>query len=307
MALLIGCSPESEQSVEAETSLEQLKSITTRFISHQNDTQGKDGKIVSVASFLPDGSLEKFTTQTTYPYDRQYPEKKHFWQTPNKSRLAYIMDGLSLDEAENNFLYGHQWPAVYARYVQENNDEGTSDFGWKETIRVDNPSQPSYIERKRYLRDDQVNAQGGIKELFLYEGNKVSAMEKVHFLPEAARKAQLQHIEEKLTTVKDVKEKRQLQVIKTRLESESIPSNPTIDDVLFKYEGELLQEVILDNRKRHRFYYEGGQLIRSEFLVNGKVFNTRIHHYENGLKQKTEILNVNADPEFTILYEYEFW
>ena len=62
-----------------------------------------------------------------------------------------------------------------------------------------------------------------------------------------------------------------------------------------------------DGNEEFKFIYEEGELIGSEFYVNDKLYNTRKYIYRKGLKHKTEVRNVNGDPEFTIYYDYEFY
>lgn len=78
---LVSCEPTNSSEVMNER-LGDVKTITTRFISHQSDTKQKTGKIVAIASFAPDGSLEELVEQTTYPYDREFEVKKVFWESP---------------------------------------------------------------------------------------------------------------------------------------------------------------------------------------------------------------------------------
>lgn len=99
--LAVSCSDiiESTASRNTESALDarlvDVKTITTKFVSHQNDTQQKTGKIVSRVTFLPDGSIDEFVNKTSYPYDFEYETKRTFWDTPLKRNLFHAMDGLN--------------------------------------------------------------------------------------------------------------------------------------------------------------------------------------------------------------------
>ena len=78
------------------------------------------------------------------------------------------------------------------------------------------------------------------------------------------------------------------------------------DDIYFEYGNDQLVSVI-DGNQEFKFFYDVGSLSRSEFYVNGTLYNTRKYIYKDGLKDRTEVLNVNGEPEFTIHYDYKFY
>ncbi|MEL7002442.1 MAG: hypothetical protein AAFN93_06880 [Bacteroidota bacterium] len=77
--------------------------------------------------------------------------------------------------------------------------------------------------------------------------------------------------------------------------------------VYYEYDGDLLTS-ISKGRVTIKFEYEDEALVRSEFYIVGKMYNYRRYFYDDrGLKVRTEIVNVNGDPEYTIHYDYEFY
>ena len=66
--------------------------------------------------------------QTTYPYDREYEVKKSFWESPEKTGIPYVMDGLSLGEAEKSFVCGNDWPNAYYKFLNKRSQAG--DMPW---------------------------------------------------------------------------------------------------------------------------------------------------------------------------------
>ncbi len=78
------------------------------------------------------------------------------------------------------------------------------------------------------------------------------------------------------------------------------------DDIDFEYDQSQLVRVI-DGKQEFKFIYEEGRLTSSEFYVDGTKYNTRKYFYKKGLKNRTEVRNVDGEAEFTIYYEYEFY
>ncbi|MEO9871105.1 M56 family metallopeptidase [Ekhidna sp.] len=277
-----------------------VRKITTRFTSHQIDTQQKTGKVVSIASYHPDGTLDEFVEQTTYPYDRKYEIKREFWQVPNKNLLPHIMDGLSLGKAENNFLYGHDWPAAYARNLKNKPQSG--DF-WRDIVEVDNDDLPNQILRKMELVNPDKFIELGSPErteYFEYQDRKLMKIfsKTEYAIDENGNKTRITlrlGAEKSLTD--DQKE------IQSRMKKKSEIKRLSAS---YEYDQDLLTRVVLGDYER-RFYYENSLLTKSEYFKDGEVLNTRIHYYDDGLKDRTEILNRYSEREYTIHYEYEFW
>ena len=304
---LVSCeSISSEANGISESRMNEVKSITTHFYSHQNDTQQKTGKIVSIATFLPNGTLDEFVTQTTYPYDNEYEVKREFWDEPQKLQLPYIMDGLSLDAAENNFLYGNNWPAAFAQYSKRKAAENNEDFKWFSTVEIDNEVQPTEIKLGRLPknRPPEVKLEfSGIIELFEYDEDKVVNHSRRYASP-GMNEAMLKAIDAKIEKAKTEEERNRFKE-EREISRKRISANT--NEVEFRYEGDNLQSILIKGRKEHKFYYENELLTKSEFYVDGKLFNTRFHYYENGLKDRTEIFNMLNEPEYTIKYSYEYW
>ncbi|MBV6640190.1 MAG: M56 family metallopeptidase [Cyclobacteriaceae bacterium] len=109
---LISCEPEMMDftAMDPQAALKNVKTVTTRYISHQKDTQQKDGKIIAIAYYLPDGTVDKVEQHTTYPYDFEKPFEWKFLSSPNPVGVLHGLDGFSLGEAANNILYGNDWP-----------------------------------------------------------------------------------------------------------------------------------------------------------------------------------------------------
>ncbi len=304
LLVIIGCSLDNRSEIVRMEALNDVKSITTIFTSHQSDTKQKDGKIVAIATFNPDGSLSELIEQTTYPYDRDYELKKEVWEEPNKALLPYILDGLSLNAAENNLLYGNNWPAKYAKFLIRKAEDEKPEFAWKEIVEVDDERQPSEIKLSRILNDKESDLPfSGVIKAYTYEKGKVIEAADKFVYPEML-KARLEFLKKDNEEIDN--EEIDEEEIKKELE-ESIKNPPKSNLVQFEYQEEKLTSVTLSKRKRHEFYYDGDLLIKSEFYVDGILFNTRIYYYEDGLKDRTEIFNMYNEPEYTITYEYEYW
>ncbi len=75
----------------------------------------------------------------------------------------------------------------------------------------------------------------------------------------------------------------------------------------FSYDGDKLSKTI-NKDITYVFEYDQNRLSQAKYYNNGKLYNTRIYSYtENGLKDKTVILNVDGEPEYSIFYEYSFY
>jgi hypothetical protein len=81
----------------------------------------------------------------------------------------------------------------------------------------------------------------------------------------------------------------------------------TYSYVDFKYYGTLLTSVI-DGNKSYKFIYENDVLIKSEYYIKEQLYNQRYYYYnEDGSKSRTELFNIDNEPEYTIKYNYEFF
>lgn len=285
---IASCEMEGSDNVsEAPYTGQPIKTITTTFVSHQNDTEQKDMKTVAVANFLPDGSLDEVIQHMTYPYDIENPYKVHLWGQTTAEATPIILDGLSLDIAEYNFLYGNDWPAKYAQVVGEKHPNFKRvETNFKTTVKMVNEKFPSQIvaeEQEEFPRHFSSN--NSFFEEFKYDQAKVSDYRKYVEMDRPI----VEKIEEKL-------------VEKGREKSLYNDQN-----FKFEYVGDQLASVS-DGRVTYEFEYNGTRLITSKYILNGKLYNTRKYYYtDSGLKERTEIFNVYGDAEYTIHYHYDFY
>lgn len=277
-----------------------VKTITTRFISHQSDTQQKTGKIVVIASFAPDGTLEELVEQTTYPYDREFEVKKTFWEVPEKAGIPFVMDGLSLGGAEKSFLYGHDWPNAYYKHLHAKTQ--SIDLPWKEIVLVDNEVLPSEIQVKREYDDNHFIDFGmpTVTEYFEYADEKIVKVLSKSDYPEID---DLSDTQKKLREVVNKNLSKEMKETRNRIRANSGKIGLVSE---YTYEGDLLTSIVWGETER-RFYYENNLIVKSEYIISGEIINTRLHYYKNSLKDRTEIFNRYNEPEYTITYEYEFW
>lgn len=304
---LISCTTaDLSNEISAEARLYDVKTITTYFTSHQSDTQQKTGKMVSRATFLPDGELDELVNKSSYPYDREYERKRVFWQPPIKKNLPYIMDGLPLGIAERNLLYGNDWPTAFAQHLL--NQEATEErrFLWKKKLEIDNIERPNEI-----ASINVIDTTGGgfvsyispnTTTFYEYEGNKVSEIFSTRTYPEINPNNKLQKRPKDLTKKSpNWKE----------LEKITEESGKKIKTRAYTYEGENLTSIVFQGfqktQRSYQFYYEGDILTKSEYYIQSTLINTRMHYFENGLKRRAEIFNIDNEHEYTINYEYEFW
>jgi len=273
--LLVACTDPSENVDINKQSYQDVKTITTRYISHQSDTYDKDDKIVSIARFFPDQTIESYYQYTTYPYTSEKPKERDFWGEIELSNLPVIMDGLTIGYAERNFLYGNDWPKYYAEtaeagdhYKYRKNREGWNFNTTIEYIKNDLPKKIN-IERELFITSDHTITSGMYTEEFNYKENKVSKF----------------YSFTKGTNVLSIH-----------------------DDINYNYLGSQLAEMT-DRNKTYKFLYDAeGRLKQTQFYLDNKMYNYRDYTYNKaGHKTRSEIYNVNGDPEYTILYEYEFY
>lgn len=279
--IIISCQPEVNifASLNPDESLQGVKTITSIYISHQFDTQQKDGKTVAIAHYDPNGILERVEQFMTFPYDYPDPKIVSFYSEPSASGLTHIIDGLSLGKAENNLLYGPQWPKIYAESKKRETARRATDYtSYTTDISWNTSGLPKYVtvdenfKKNGYL---EVYKQR-VTELFEYASDKIS------------------NYSHQFTDI--------------HTNEDSISLNLHLkDDASFFYEGEHLKEVHQGDNI-YAFVYQGEFLTTTTYSIAGKIYNSRKYYYdEDGLKIKTEVLNVTGDPEYTILFEYEFY
>ncbi|MEP0984059.1 M56 family metallopeptidase [Ekhidna sp.] len=296
---LISCEHVNSPEV-MKTRMDEVKTITTRFTSHQSDTQQKTGKIVAIASFSPDGNLEELVEQTTYPYDREFEVKKTFWEAPERTGIPFVMDGLSLGGAEKSFLYGHDWPSAYYKHLYAKTQ--SIDLPWREVVSVDNENLPEEIQVTREYNDDHFIDFGmhDITNYYEYEDEKVVRVFSKSDYPEIN---DLNDTQKKLREVINKNLSKEMKEVRNRVRANSGKKGLVSEYI---YDGDLLMNIIWGETER-KFYYEHNLLIKSEYIKSGEIINTRLHYYKNSLKDRTEIFNRYNEPEYTISYEYEFW
>jgi len=282
--VLIGCAKLSGDSLDPVGAFEDIKTITTRFESHQGDTRQKDDKVVAVAYFLPDGALDKVVQHMTYPYDYARSFDRTFWATPIKANLSHLMDGLDLGDAEKNLLYGNDWPVVFEQFVRKNgHPSGMNLEGFKSTTEVKyKDNLPVQIE---ISPQSSLPFGGSLIDQFTYEHGKV------------------------VSNFSYMNSSVDWKVVNGEMVKVGVEENIRVNqrNVKFEYDADRLIKVN-QNDQTFRFFYEGDKLTRSEYYLRDKLYNTRIYSYNDaGLKTKTEVFNVSGDPEYTISYEYTFY
>ncbi|MEM9858022.1 MAG: M56 family metallopeptidase [Bacteroidota bacterium] len=277
---MVSCQSESEDVLLTSDVIGDVKSITSTFTSHQQDTQEKNSRIVAVATFNTDGSLDAFNQHLTYPYNLEYVEPRSFWSQPNPNNLHFIMDGLDLEYAENNLLYGNAWPGKFAQLAEVSHPR-FENKEWREySTRVTYSPQdlPTEIITETKIAFKNISTSSWI-ERFEYIDRKVSLFSFNQEFKESAGNT---------TRVSWV--------------SASKPKQ-----IKYNYEGDDLVAVQFGNRAL-KFTYENSLLVRSELWIGEKLYNTRRYIYhENGLKKQTNIFNLYGEPEYTIGYSYEFY
>ena len=269
---------------------EPIREITTTFVSHQNDTENKDMKTVAVARFLPDGSLDEVIQHMTYPYNYENPFRVSLWGQTDANAVPVILDGLELDIAEYNLLYGNDWPAKYQHSFENGHPkfsvgyEGT-EYSKSITTAGANLPERIVVDASYQSYNNLFTIKSSFIEEFTYEDNKV---ESYHH-----------HGEQDNSEIN--------KYLRPGQQSRPSKSVHNSKDYSFQYSGELLTQVS-DGKITYEFEYDDSRLVASKFFNNGKLYNTRKYYYaDNGLKERTEIFNVYGDPEYSIHYNYEFY
>lgn len=299
---LISCEPEMMDftTMDPDAALKNVKTVTTRYISHQKDTQQKDGKVIAIAYYLPDGTVDKVEQHTTYPYDYEKPFKRSFISSPNPVGVLHLMDGFDLGEAMNNILYGNDWP----KYKGTDDLIGDRENYTKKVIKEQNDfSLPT-----KYLIEEELNedifyngekqlAKGMIarkyEEMFDYKDQKITLHSRIIYYPG--------------------REKILHKAASNDKSNFGPPAKQLLQETNFFYDGAYLTKVTT-NRPQNgsptstKLNYESGIMTSAAYFKGDKQYNYREFFYdESGLKTRTEIYNVYGEPEYTITYDYEYY
>lgn len=322
--IVTSCSDLREPEMTHEEVLNSVKTITTSFISHQSDTQYKDDQIISVARFYPDGTLDEMTQYMTYPYDFKEPKEQKFWASPIRANVPFVMDGLELGNAQRNLLYGNDWPRLFAKYSKSGNfpdrprpmEYGLGNTPTIEFNELDLPTTIELMPEEPKKNDDKIfYLSSGFSQRFEYEEGKVTRHGQKEMHSWAVWKLIENEMNEAMEIAVKTNQKPNREELLQELASDKdlqseVQQRFQQQDYLYEdylYDGENL--VSYKNGKREfKFYYENNVLIRSEYYKNGTRYNQRFYQYDdNGLITKTEIFNVNNEPEYTINYDYEYF
>jgi beta-lactamase regulating signal transducer with metallopeptidase domain len=301
--LLIACVEpwEGSRSADPVKAMENIKTVTTRFTSHQSDTQDKDDRVIAVAYYHPNGAIDRVDQHMTYPYNYKNPFRREFWAAPDPINVPLVMDGLELGGAENNILYGNDWPVKYVELVKRKH-----------------PKLQGYLERYQFETTVESTGEGLPLKISTMQipSNAVGVSRGVIFMNGEIREVS------RMLGYEDFFEYSGGKV--TRFSGTSLyeSQNPGTSDVEvirqnggdnywrsvnYTYENELLSKVTFQG-KAHQFVYENGLLKRTEYFINDKMYHYREHFYtDEGLRTRTEIYNLYKELEFTIDYDYEFY
>ncbi|WOK05052.1 M56 family metallopeptidase [Imperialibacter roseus] len=296
--LLIACVEpwEGSRSADPVKAMENIKTVTTRFTSHQSDTQDKDDRVIAVAYYHPDGTIDRVDQHMTYPYNYKNPFRREFWTEPDPINVPLVMDGLELGNAENNILYGNDWPVKYWDYVKNGHpkmkthseiftynvsvERGQFDLPVKIFTTETGLNEDAIANRHVFYNNKEAPLRlfKGYEEEFEYNDGKVTRYLASYIPDEAA---------EEIFGKNGVVEKG--------------------DGVVYVYENNNLSRVTYSDRV-YQFAYEGGLLTRTEYYIKENMYNYREHFYSaEGLRTRTEIYNLYKELEFTIDYDYEFY
>ncbi|MDA0195487.1 MAG: hypothetical protein O2887_10025 [Bacteroidetes bacterium] len=264
MILTVSCVQFSEMVGTTPADINAIKSITTTFICYQDDTREKDNRIIAVATFYPDGTIENLTQHMTYPYNYSDPLKKELWDEPIKSNLTHVMDGLELGHAEKNLLYGNDWPVKYANVIKEKGHpsyEMFNDFHIEYVI--------NDIPSKIVVNWPEGGSETSYMEEFRYENDRLTLFSSQIMFDEEAIFGHL--------IPKDLTEEKREEFIND-LKSKNYDFFG-LKDTKFKYRDNSLIEVD-EGRRLYKFDYdENNHLSRSELYVIGNLTNYRIYYY----------------------------
>ncbi|WP_339813779.1 M56 family metallopeptidase [uncultured Imperialibacter sp.] len=302
--LLIACVEpwEGSRSADPVKAMENIKTVTTRFTSHQSDTQDKDDRVIAVAYYHPDGTIDRVDQHMTYPYNYKNPFRREFWTEPDPINVPLVMDGLELGASENSILYGNDWPLKYFEMIQKKHHPVLrrtglwESFNFESTVEGYEEGLPLKIVTLEAGTDLQVqmntliiDGKGdnyyqrpkGYEDIFEYTDRKVVMYSGAY-------------IKETGHYNSDTGEK-------------SVETSIDRNAIRYNYEGNNISAVS-QGAKEHRFYYGNNLLTKSEYFIAGKMYQHKEHFYnDEGLRTRTEIYNLYKELEFTIDYDYEFY
>ncbi len=293
---LISCEPEMMDftAMDPQTALKNVKTVTTRYISHQRDTQQKDGKIIAIAYYLPVGTVDRVEQHMTYPYDFEKPFKREFLASPDPVGVLHILDGFRIGHAENNILYGNDWP----KYNKIDLFRAKSELYRKSTtIDKNEEGLPVKFTLTEELNEDLFYS--GTKR-----GNKGSV---VRMLIE-----EYKYIDGKVLSFTRKSESPE-SIMTFKNQTYNVGGSRVLTEMNYKYEGENLIEVSGQTQgsgspETTKMEYQNGIMKSSSYYRKNTKYHYREFFYdESGLKTRTEIYNVYGEPEYTITYDYEYY
>ncbi len=248
-----------------------IKKIQTVFESHHSDTEEFDGKVISVANFEKNGKLKEYKDCFSYSNETGIKDRD-FWTDPDVGGIIFLMDGMPLDKAEYHFLYGSNWPVIYARYLKDEL-EGMNDGKDHFFKIVDDESLTRITYFKNYTEHD----------FFLYEDEKISEYSSGYNVVGPTE----------LTIDGEY-------VLLTHYHRFQYDQQDRLTRVIRQAINSSIPNIEL------RFFYSK-QLERIEAYRDGRLLNTRIFYYQDGLKIKAEILNAGNNTEYVVNYDYSFF
>jgi hypothetical protein len=280
--------------------MENIKTITTRFYSHQNDTQDKDDKIIAVAYYHPDGTIDRVDQHMTYPYNYKNEFRREFWADPDPINVPLIMDGLELGASENNILYGNDWPKKYLELVLR---KAHPAFGPMSELLGMTSTVEGYengLPLKIVTREAESRTESQINQLIVHGKGK-----SIYMRPSGYEDV-FEYSDGKVVMFSGafVHETGQYD---SATGKKSVETSINKNEVKYSYEGEKTSTVSQGN-KLYRFFYENDLLKRTEYFIAGQMYHYKDHFYNSdGLRIRTEIYNLYKELEFTIHYDYEFY
>ncbi|MEQ9375735.1 MAG: M56 family metallopeptidase [Imperialibacter sp.] len=302
--LMVACVEPWEGSRNADPikAMENIKTITTRFTSHQSDTQEKDDRVIAVAYYHPNGTIDRVDQHMTYPYNYKNPFRREFWTDPDPINVPLIMDGLELGASENNTLYGNDWSVKYFEMIQKKQHPALrltglwESFSYTSTVEGYEEGLPLKIvtlesgtDPQVYMNNLLIHGSGdsyyqrpkGYEDIFEYTDGKV-VMYSGAFIRETGH-------------------------YNSSTGEKSVETSIDRNAIRYSYEGDNISTVSQGNKLYH-FFYENELLKKSEYFIAGKMYHYKEHFYNSdGLRTRTEIYNLYKELEFTIDYDYEFY
>jgi len=271
---VFGCSEiVDSQSTFSQSNKEDLKSIQTRFISHQSDLPEKHQKVISRVEFSASGEILTAETYLNYPYNYDQPlDFRHlFIEDPEIDNLTHMLDGLSLEIARYPIVHGNSWPKKLAAKVENTGHPLANRFSQNVNpeITVNSEGYPTQIKLSEEKDGLNVHWRFTMNETFVYDDENL---------------------------LKAYGRDKSLGTNNSGFNQYSYTSNNKIKKV---------------SNKRNSFeitYGENGGLATLRKYVAGELMNTREYHYDTrGFKTRTDVYNRYGRPEYSVLYEYEFF